>query len=90
MWTVDVRMQGDLTWYSIFSGDGAGAEQAARERHERVRDCINGRRHEPENIHADRWQAVQLAHDGVVEDDPRARAETQPCMPTPPPGDTGQ
>jgi hypothetical protein len=87
MWTIDVRMQGDPAWLLIWSGDGGGAELDARKRHEQVRDHIKGYRHERENVHADRWEAVRLVHDGVAEEDQQVGVDdTKPFLAAPPPG----
>ncbi len=79
MWTIDVRLQGDLGWQPIWSGDGGEAERDARRRYEQVRERINGHRSDPENIHAELWVAVRLLRDGVAQESPQARVDvTQP------------
>ncbi len=81
MWTIDVRLQGDLAWLQVWAGGGGGSEEDARRRYEQVRERINGRARESENVHAERWVAARLSNDGVVAEDHRAGVDdTQPSL----------
>ncbi len=86
MWTIDVRMQGDLAWLLIWTGGGGLAERDARRRYEQVRDRINGRIQGPDNVHAERWETARLVFDGIAQEEHRAGADdAQRGMPTLPP-----